>query len=495
MWIIERGDESLILWWRIEYLEICLEHKFSTPGKCCEKNYSSVRRYVADLVNAYPKQSITKLIPKGAVKIDVVSYQFRCALNYSKLRKLICPKNKGIPIILSTLPFLKNLKWRSSHKDKSGTIASKKDVNIEHSPDFRLPQETQCTGDAIGEVCYCTFTKGSSYPGGILFQPIGIEAAYKITGIEHEITRWLECSVDYDCEIRSHLKGKCCSDALKGKERIKETTELDHKFDAHFIQPYLQNFKAQNEALKKKHQGLKISDGMDYEMYWWPTMDGQIIAEYVGKCLTCSRVKAECQKPSGLLVQPEIPMWKWERIIMDFITKLPKTSNGHDTIWVIQQEMSPGRVPISVISDVIVISHPDFGKQYKVALEKIPETLKDSADTISCKQHEDGTEKKEGKLNPGNIIRPFKILERIGPVAYKLELLEKLSNVHNTFHISNLKKCLSNESLVILMKELQLDNKLNFVEEPVEILYREVKQLKQSRIPIIKVRWNSKRGP
>ncbi|GJY93902.1 hypothetical protein Tco_0509684 [Tanacetum coccineum] len=85
MWIIARGDESLILWWRIEYLEICLEHKFSTPGKRCEKNYSSVRRYVADLVNAYPKQSITKLIPKGAVKIDVVSYQFRCALNYSKL--------------------------------------------------------------------------------------------------------------------------------------------------------------------------------------------------------------------------------------------------------------------------------------------------------------------------------------------------------------------------------------------------------------------------
>ncbi|GJR83420.1 putative reverse transcriptase domain-containing protein [Tanacetum coccineum] len=87
------------------------------------------------------------------------------------------------------------------------------------------------------------------------------------------------------------------------------------------------------------------------------------------------------------------------------------------------------------------------------------------------------------------------ILERIGPVAYKLELPEELSNVHSTFHISNLKKCLSNESLVIPMKELQLDNKLNFVEEPVEIMDREVKQLKQSRIPIIKVRWNSKRGP
>nr|GEX35601.1 putative reverse transcriptase domain-containing protein [Tanacetum cinerariifolium] len=101
---------------------------------------------------------------------------------------------------------------------------------------------------------------------------------------------------------------------------------------------------------------------------------------------------------------------------------------------------------------------------------------------------------KRGKLNPW-YIGPFNILDRIGPVAYKLELPEELSNVYNTFHVSNLKKCLSDESLVILMKELRIDDKLNFVEEPIEIMDQEVKQLRQSHIPIVKVRWNSKRGP
>nr|GEU79340.1 putative reverse transcriptase domain-containing protein [Tanacetum cinerariifolium] len=87
------------------------------------------------------------------------------------------------------------------------------------------------------------------------------------------------------------------------------------------------------------------------------------------------------------------------------------------------------------------------------------------------------------------------MLKVIGPVAYKLELPKKLSNVHSTFHVSNLKKCISDESLVIPMKELLLEEKLNFVEQPVEIMDQKVKQLKQSGIPIVKVRWNSERGP
>ncbi|GJY24613.1 putative reverse transcriptase domain-containing protein [Tanacetum coccineum] len=101
---------------------------------------------------------------------------------------------------------------------------------------------------------------------------------------------------------------------------------------------------------------------------------------------------------------------------------------------------------------------------------------------------------KRGKLNP-RYIGPFKVLAKVGTIAYRLELPDQISRVHSTFHVSNLKKCFSDESLAIPLDEIQIDDKLNFIEEPVEIMDREVKRLKQIRIPIVKVRWNSKRGP
>nr|GFB33787.1 putative reverse transcriptase domain-containing protein [Tanacetum cinerariifolium] len=101
---------------------------------------------------------------------------------------------------------------------------------------------------------------------------------------------------------------------------------------------------------------------------------------------------------------------------------------------------------------------------------------------------------KRGKLNPRH-VGPFKVLERVGDVAYKLNLPEELSRVHNTFHVSNLKKCHAKEPLAVSLDGLHFDDKLYFVEEPVEIVDRKVKRLKRSRILLVKVRWNSKRGP
>ncbi|GKA51244.1 putative reverse transcriptase domain-containing protein [Tanacetum coccineum] len=91
-------------------------------------------------------------------------------------------------------------------------------------------------------------------------------------------------------------------------------------------------------------------------------------------------------------------------------------------------------------------------------------------------------------------VGPFEIMERVGPVAYCLRLPQELSSIHDTFHVSNLKKCLADASLQVPLEEIEIDEKLRCVKEPVEIIDREVKKLKRKRIPIVKVRWNSQRG-
>nr|GEY41339.1 putative reverse transcriptase domain, ribonuclease H-like domain, aspartic peptidase domain protein [Tanacetum cinerariifolium] len=305
------------------------------------------------------------------------------------------------------------------------------------------------------------------------------------------------------------------------------------------------------------------------------------IATYVSKCLTCAKVKIEYQKPSGLLVQPEIPQWKWENITMDFVTKLPKTAAGQDTIWVIidrltksthflpmreddmlekltrqylKEVVSRHGVPVLIISDrdgrftsnfwkslnkalstrldISTAYHPetnDFGKGWEKHLPLVefsynnsyhasikaapfealygqkcrspvcwaevrdvqltgPEIIQETTEKIiQIRQRLQAV--KDRQRNYANVRRKpleFQIRDRVmlkvssQKVAYTLELPEELINVHSTFYISNLKKCLSDESLVISMKELRLDDKLNFMEEPIEIMDQEVKQLKRN---------------
>ncbi|GJZ00401.1 reverse transcriptase domain-containing protein [Tanacetum coccineum] len=242
------------------------------------------------------------------------------------------------------------------------------------------------------------------------------------------------------------------------------------------------------------------------KLYWWPNMKAEM-ATYVGKCMTCTKVKAEYKKPSGLLVQPKIPQWKWENITMDFVTKLPKKASGHDTIWVIvnrltksahfipikendsmmkltrqylKEVVSRHEVPVSIISDHGGRFTSQFWKSLQKALGEVKPLEFQVGDMVMLKVSPwKGVIRfdKRGKLNPRN-IGPFKILTKVGTVAYLIELPNQLSRVQSTLYVSNMKKCLSGEPLVIPLDEIQIDDKLHFIEEPVKIMDREVKHLK-----------------
>nr|GEV96749.1 reverse transcriptase domain-containing protein [Tanacetum cinerariifolium] len=150
--------------------------------------------------------------------------------------------------------------------------------------------------------------------------------------------RWLELLSDYGCDIRYHPgKANVIVDALSRKERESPLRVRALVMTIGLDLPR-QILNAQTEA--RKLENIKKEDVGDMKkLYWWPNMKADI-ATYVSKCLTSAKVKAEHQRPSGLLVQPKIPEWKWDNITMDFVTKLPKSSQGYDTIWVIVDRLT-----------------------------------------------------------------------------------------------------------------------------------------------------------
>ncbi|GKC83114.1 hypothetical protein Tco_1138831 [Tanacetum coccineum] len=164
--------------------------------------------------------------------------------------------------------------------------------------------------------------------------------------------------------------------------------------------------------------------------------------------------------------------------------------NGHDAVYAMTWEMFKKKLtdkycPNGEIKKLEIELPKTLDFAIELANDLMDQKLRTYAERSDCPVLKNQEE--------GNII--LQVLAKVGTVAYKLELPQQLSQVHNTFHVSNLKKGLSDESLVIPLEELRVDDKLHFVEEPVEVMDRETKQLKRSRIPIIKVRWNSKRGP
>nr|GEY67652.1 reverse transcriptase domain-containing protein [Tanacetum cinerariifolium] len=150
--------------------------------------------------------------------------------------------------------------------------------------------------------------------------------------------RWLVLLSDYDFKIRCHpRKVNVVADALSRKERIKPLRVRALVMTISLELPK-QIFNAYNKV--RKPENIKNKDVGDMKkLYWWPN-----IATYVRKCLTCAKVKVEHQRPSRLLVQPKIPQWKWDNITMDFITKLPKLSQGYDTIWMFVDQLTKSAI-------------------------------------------------------------------------------------------------------------------------------------------------------
>nr|GEX45983.1 hypothetical protein [Tanacetum cinerariifolium] len=320
---------------------------------------------------------------------------------------------------------------------------------------------------------------------------------------------------DYACEIcYHHGKANVVADALSRKERVKPKIVRAMNM---ILQSSIKDriLAAQKEVVDEfagLHKGLneminQRSDGtlyyLDRKWYWWPEIIKDIV-EYVSKCLTCLKVKAEHQRPSGLLQQPEIPVLKWERIAMDFVTKLPRTSSGHDTIWVIVDRLTKSAHFLPIREDYkmesvrcapfevlygrkcrSLIMWTEVGEGQLIGPELVQETtekisqIKDRLKAVRDRQKSYADKRrnplefsvggyvllkvspwkgvvrfgKKGKLAP-RFVGPFEIIEKVDHVTYWLDLPEELNGVHDTFHVSNLKNCLADLTLQVPLDEI-----------------------------------------
>ncbi|GJX88181.1 putative reverse transcriptase domain-containing protein [Tanacetum coccineum] len=343
--------------------------------------------------------------------------------------------------------------------------------------------------------------------------------------------RWIELFSDYECDIRYHPdKANMVADALTRKEQVKPrgvramAMTIQSEVRGMILAAQSEAFKKENVLAKRLHgldQQMKrkedeslyfmdriwvplvggvrtiivdeahntrysVHPGVDkmyhdlQDMYWWPRMKRDI-STYVSKCLTCLKIKAEHQRPLGLLQQPGIPEWKWGKMTMDFITKLPRSKSGHDTIWVIVDRLTKSAHFLATREDysterlakLSVVLWAEIGKSSLIG----PELVQETTDKFEAGDHV------LLKMSPWKGVICFGTKGKLAP------------SVHDTFHVSNIKKCLVDANLHVPLDEIKIDKTLCFVEEPVEIMDREVRSLKRSKTSLVKVHWNSKRGP
>ncbi|XP_024164118.1 uncharacterized protein LOC112171118 [Rosa chinensis] len=271
------------------------------------------------------------------------------------------------------------------------------------------------------------------------------------------------------------------------------------------------------------------------EYYWWPNMKREIAA-FVSRCLVCQQVKAERQKPSGLLQPLSIPEWKWEHLTMDFIYKLPRTQDGNDGIQVIVDRLTKSvhflavketfsidklaklyvdeivklhGVPESITSDRDARFTSTFWRKDEVGERQLtgPEIIEITTDKIKVIRERLKTAQSRQKSYTNNrrkhlefqvgdwvflklspwkgvvrfgkrgklsprYIGPYEIVERVGLVAYRLALPPQLSRLHDVFHVSMLRKYIADPSHVLPAQPITLREDLTYEEEPVQILDR-----------------------
>ncbi|GJY90075.1 putative reverse transcriptase domain-containing protein [Tanacetum coccineum] len=322
--------------------------------------------------------------------------------------------------------------------------------------------------------------------------------------------RWIELFSDYDCKIHYHPgKANVVVDTLSRKERIKPKRRGLDEMIEHRSNRALYYLDRIWVPLKGDARTLIMDEAHKSKYFVHPgadkiwKSDSDFSTEYSdsesdsdSEPLNKQTVKAEHQRPSGLLQQLEIPEWKWERIAMDFDFKMDRLARLY-----LNEIVARYNMPISIISDrdsrftsrfwqsmqkalrtfldMSTAYHPQTDGQMQETTEKISQ-IKDKLKATRDRQ-ESYADKRRKQLE-------FNITKRIGPVAYRLRLPEELNGVHDTFYVLNLKKCLADPTLQVPLEEIQVDVKLNFVKEHVEIFERELKKLKRSRIAIVKVR-------